>query len=241
MATQRIWLDVAYAEKDAAKALGARWDPGARRWYAPPNVSDQLLAWAPRPDLPGVLPGEDRTLGQGLFVDMVPQSCWFTNARSSVSGRDWERLRRMVLRRAEDRCEACAAPEHRELGRTLDVHERWVYLDQAERIQRLGRLVCLCSDCHVATHFGLARLQGRAAFARKHLARVTGMSEREVHEHIDRAGALWQDRSQHVWELDLSILTAAGVEVTRPAPPVGRADEGARRLAEVLRSERRLT
>src|SRR5215210_6234605 len=31
---ERLWLDVPYAEKDTAKAAGARWDPDARRWYA---------------------------------------------------------------------------------------------------------------------------------------------------------------------------------------------------------------
>jgi hypothetical protein len=29
------WLHVPYAEKDQAKALGARWDPSARSWYVP--------------------------------------------------------------------------------------------------------------------------------------------------------------------------------------------------------------
>jgi len=29
----RIWLDVAYEDKDDAKAHGARWDPEARLWY----------------------------------------------------------------------------------------------------------------------------------------------------------------------------------------------------------------
>jgi len=42
-----------------------------------------------------LLPGEDRSFGSGLFVDLVPSSCWFTNVRSCVDRRDWERLRRM--------------------------------------------------------------------------------------------------------------------------------------------------
>jgi hypothetical protein len=29
------WLHVPYAEKEQAKALGARWDPSARSWYVP--------------------------------------------------------------------------------------------------------------------------------------------------------------------------------------------------------------
>ena len=47
------------------------------------------------------------TFGSGLFVDLVPSSCWFSNVRSCVDQRDWERLRRMITNRADQRCEVC--------------------------------------------------------------------------------------------------------------------------------------
>ena len=71
MADNRIWLDVAFAEKDEAKAQGARWDPTARRWYAPRSGMTALDRWQARPDVPDLLPGEDRNFGSGLFVDRV--------------------------------------------------------------------------------------------------------------------------------------------------------------------------
>ena len=86
---ERIWLDVPFEQKDAAKAAGARWDPAARSWYAPRPGMTGLAAWAP---MPGLLPGEDRGFGTGLFVDLVPRSCWFSNVRS-CDRIDWERLR----------------------------------------------------------------------------------------------------------------------------------------------------
>ena len=30
-----VFLDVPYEEKDEAKRLGARWNPGEREWYVP--------------------------------------------------------------------------------------------------------------------------------------------------------------------------------------------------------------
>ncbi len=75
MPAERIWLDVPYAEKDLAKAEGARWDARARRWYAPRPGMAGLERWAARPDIPTSLPGEDRSLGSGLFVDLVPTVC----------------------------------------------------------------------------------------------------------------------------------------------------------------------
>jgi hypothetical protein len=32
------FLNVPYAEKDDARALGARWNPGRKRWYVPAGV-----------------------------------------------------------------------------------------------------------------------------------------------------------------------------------------------------------
>ena len=56
----RTWLDVPYAEKEEAKAQGARWDPAARRWYAPRLLAmvgpdPRCRAW-PRPRRPQPTP-----------------------------------------------------------------------------------------------------------------------------------------------------------------------------------------
>ncbi len=37
MASSKTYLNVPYAEKDAAKALGAKWDSTKKKWYAPKN------------------------------------------------------------------------------------------------------------------------------------------------------------------------------------------------------------
>ena len=41
-------IDVPYWEKEAAKALGARWDSIRETWYVPPGVDINLFGrWAP--------------------------------------------------------------------------------------------------------------------------------------------------------------------------------------------------
>jgi hypothetical protein len=40
----KLFLDVPFSEKDDAKALGARWDPKARRWYVPDGIDAQLFS-----------------------------------------------------------------------------------------------------------------------------------------------------------------------------------------------------
>ena len=220
---ERGWLDVPFSEKDAAKAAGARWDPTAKRWYAPRPGVEALGRWTAAPPVPDLLPGEDRSLGAGLFVDLVPSSCWFTNVRSCVSQRDWERLRRMVTGRAAGRCEICGAGEDRDRHRWLEAHERWTY-DAAAARQTLRRIICLCTDCHTVTHFGLATLRGDDAAAFVHLMGVTGMSRAQAQAHVREAFQTWQARSEKTWELDLTMLTGAGIAV-RPPPE---ADQRAR-------------
>jgi len=41
------------------------------------------------PALHDLLPREDRTFDDGLFVDLIPTSCGFTNVRTCVSPADW--------------------------------------------------------------------------------------------------------------------------------------------------------
>ncbi|MCX7084250.1 MAG: DUF5710 domain-containing protein [Methylococcales bacterium] len=46
MLNSKTYLNVPYAQKDAAKALGARWDPTQKKWYVPANVDVFLFdAW----------------------------------------------------------------------------------------------------------------------------------------------------------------------------------------------------
>jgi hypothetical protein len=179
-----------------------------------------------------LLPGEDRSFGSGLFVDLVPSSCWFTNVRSCVSQRDWARLRRMITTRAGQRCEVCGRGQDRESGRWLEGHERLAY-DGSANIQALRRLICPCTDCHTATHFGLARANRKDAAALRHLCAVTGMSSDKARQHVDAAFALWSRRSSVNWRLELSMLTDAGIAVTEPPSARERAsfaDQALRRL-----------
>ncbi|MCX7097861.1 MAG: DUF5710 domain-containing protein [Methylococcales bacterium] len=44
MADTKTYLNVPFAQKDAAKALGARWDPAAKKWYVPADKDLALFA-----------------------------------------------------------------------------------------------------------------------------------------------------------------------------------------------------
>ena len=215
-----------YSQKDEAKAAGARWDPQAKRWFAPHPGTPGLARWTPLPEL---LPGEDRTFGSGLFADLIPASCWFTNVRSCIAPEDWDRVRRMVYDRAGQRCEACGGERDREAKVWLEAHERWEY-DEPNRAQRLRRLVCLCTRCHEATHFGYAIVNGRDRRAAAQLMSVNRWTKKVADRHIDEAFAEWEQRNAHDWTLDLSMLTGAGVALAEPPQAEQRRDVAARTL-----------
>ena len=125
----------------------------------------------------------------------------------------------MIYRRAGYRCEACGAPRDRDARRWLEAHERWSYQRETRSgrmIQKLTRLVALCTPCHQATHFGHAQIQGRDQEALAQLCHVNGWTAQQAWEHVDAAFATWQRRSEHTWELDLSMLTDAGVTIAAP-------------------------
>jgi hypothetical protein len=84
-------------------------------------------------------------------------------------------------------------------------------------VQKLRRLICLCTACHGTTHFGFTSLGGEAEAeaALGHLQFVTGMNRPQAERHVRRAFALWEHRSAITWHVDLSIITALGVTTRR--------------------------
>ena len=49
MADSKTYLNVPFAQKDAAKALGARWDAANKKWYVPADKDNKLFAqWQPQ-------------------------------------------------------------------------------------------------------------------------------------------------------------------------------------------------
>ncbi len=83
---QRHHPDVPYSEKGEATTLGARWDPGGEALVDPKPPTPGLDRWTARPPIPDVLPGEDRTFGDGLFVDLIPRTDDPVRMRDAVEG-----------------------------------------------------------------------------------------------------------------------------------------------------------
>lgn len=163
-------------------------------------------------------------MGLKLELDLVPQTCWFSNLRSELSSKDWNALRRTQRARDRYRCQGCGC--YRAKG--LHCHERWTYLEMnGRRVQRLAGLMTLCRWCHEVKHMGFAELQGRGGDALVHFAEVNELTPEEAHRQVEEAFRVWRDRSRHDWELDISWLK-------------GRVEEGPEKIEEAARNRQEL-
>jgi hypothetical protein len=137
-----------------------------------------------------------------LQIELVPETCWWSNVRKLASREQWDLMRRRVYRTAGWRCELCGGrgPEH-----PVECHEVWAY-DDTTATQRLVRLLALCPACHEVKHYGYARVRGREWHALTHLARVNGWPLELAIAHVQGAFALWRARSEHPWRLDVGGL-----------------------------------
>jgi hypothetical protein len=176
-----------------------------------------------------------------LTIELVPRTCWFSNVRDRVSREDWDRMRKQVYEHAGRRCEVCGGRGSRH---PVECHEVWEY-DETTAVQRLVRMVALCPACHEVKHMGLAGIKGRGEIAAAHLAEVNGWTAQVSAGYIDQAFDVWKERSARTWSLDVSALTAYGIDPALIAEANGtsaedRSQQAATTTAEVRSNEVRL-
>ena len=144
-----------------------------------------------------------------LTIELVPQTCWFSNVRSEIRPADWDRLRKTTAAHAGNRCQICGG---RGPKWPVECHEIWEY-DDGRHLQTLSGLQALCPACHEVKHIGFANVRGRGRIAALHLAKVNGWTVPEAERYVAGQFAVWERRSRFPWTLDLSWLEQCGVAV----------------------------
>jgi hypothetical protein len=168
-----------------------------------------------------------------LTIELVPRTCWFSNVRDRVSREDWDRIRKQVYKRAGHRCEVCGGRGSRH---PVECHEVWEY-DETTGVQSLTGMIALCPACHEVKHMGLAGIKGRGEIAAAHLAEVNGWTSQVTAAYIDQAFAVWKDRSNRTWSLDVSALSAYGIDPAIIADANGTSAEDRSSRAAVATAE----
>lgn len=142
-----------------------------------------------------------------IRVELVPETCMWSNVRSNVTRREWEVCKAFVRERSGSRCEICGG-----VGRRwpVECHEIWDY-DDDNQVQTLVGLIALCPPCHEATHFGRAELLGNEQRAFAQIMRVNGWTSEHTQQYIDVQYKIWHLRSQVPWRLNIDYLATLGL------------------------------
>ena len=150
-----------------------------------------------------------------LTIEFVPLASpvWQTDIESCVSARDWRRLCATQGGCAGGLCEVCRKGGREQgFSRGIEFHERWEY-DEEHEIQTLKRLLVLCPLCHRVKHWNTLKNRD-AENVLHHLMEVNQLESVEVAKHyLQEAYALYQQRSQIKWLLDLSWLENQGIQI----------------------------
>jgi hypothetical protein len=144
-----------------------------------------------------------------LHVELVPRSCFFSNLRSNLSKRDWEKLRQLTIDNAHRKCEICSSDGN---GSSLECHEIWHY-DDDNNVQKLSGLVALCKACHRSKHMALARHKGWDGIAEDHLMRINGWERKTLNLYLEEAFRIFELRSEKNWTLDITWLESFDVVI----------------------------
>lgn len=144
-----------------------------------------------------------------LTVELVPSTCWWSNVRSNLKSSQWDKIRRIIYKRSDYKCDVCGG---KGITYPVECHEVWEYNDE-EKIQRLKGFMALCPPCHMVKHIGLAGLKGNAEIVHERFKKINGLSDEDAMILIGYSWMKWEERSEHEWKLDVSILKDFGIDI----------------------------
>lgn len=141
-----------------------------------------------------------------LEIELIPSTCHYSNVRTTLKAKLWDKIRFLVYEKAGNKCEICGETgleqgyKHR-----VECHEIWKY-DDERLIQKLVGLIALCPTCHQAKHIGRAFAIGKQDVVIEKLMTVNKWNEEKTAQVITEAFEVNRERSKHNWKMDISLL-----------------------------------
>lgn len=149
-----------------------------------------------------------------LEVELIPSTCHFSNVRTTVKPKEWDKIRYISYESAGNKCEICkGVGTEQGYKHAVECHEIWEY-DDVNHIQKLVGLISLCPICHQVKHIGRAIKMGRFTICVKQLAKVNKWTRPQIDKHIADSFEVYKERSKYEWELDITLLEKAPYEIT---------------------------
>lgn len=141
-----------------------------------------------------------------LTVELIPKTCHYSNVRTTIKPKEWDKVRFLSYAAADNKCEICKdTGKNQGYPHDLECHEIWHYDDETHTQKLLG-LISLCPKCHATKHYGRAKAMGNEAICVNQLKLVNKWEDIDVANHLIEVYELYKERSKHIWKLDIMIL-----------------------------------
>jgi hypothetical protein len=148
-----------------------------------------------------------------LEIELIPSTCHFSNVRTTVKPKEWDKIRYISYEAAGHKCEICKnVGTDQGYKHAVECHEIWEY-DDVNHIQKLVGLISLCPICHQVKHIGRAIKMGRYTICVRQLGIVNKWTREQIDAHVAESFEIYKERSKHEWELDISLLEKAPYEI----------------------------
>lgn len=141
-----------------------------------------------------------------LTIELIPSTVFFSNVRSNIPKKDWDKLRKDSYEKAQNKCEICGdTGKNQGYKHDVECHEIWDYNYLTES-QILTGLISLCPRCHQIKHIGRTFAIGKQAEAFNHIEKVNEWNHKEVVTYLAECFIEHKKKSKIHWKLDISIL-----------------------------------
>lgn len=154
-----------------------------------------------------------------LQIELIPSTCHYSNVRTTLKTKLWDKIRFFVYEKAQHKCEICGETGLEQGYRhRVECHEIWHY-DDERLVQKLVGLIALCPTCHQAKHIGRSFAIGKQDAAIEKLMRVNKWNAEKTAQVISEAFEINKERSKHNWKLDISLLNKPPYSLDIKAKP----------------------
>lgn len=150
-----------------------------------------------------------------LYIELVPETCFYENLRKVLPKKEWDKIRKEVYAKANHKCKICG------VSGKLNCHEFWEY-DDTNAIQYLKGFQALCDNCHNIKHIGFVNVQiSKGIWPKevlddlaKHFMKVNNVGIDKFNQHVKEAFDVWQERSKKKWKTDLGNFNIKSTQKT---------------------------
>jgi len=140
-----------------------------------------------------------------LSIELIPSTSFYTNARSILPKKEWDRLRKQSYANANFKCQICGnVGTNQGYNHKLECHEIWKYKKNGEQV--LKSLISLCPRCHMTKHIGRTIAIGKKNEIFKHIAKVNHWPMKTVKLYVGYCFQEHKEKSKIKWKLNLNVL-----------------------------------